>query len=100
MALTNDEQRTLDEIERALREEDPKFAATVNLGRIRRHQLLVGAAGFLLGMILLVVGEMATQALMAVGVVVSIAGFLMMIAVAAWMTRRRPRDLIIRRAAG
>jgi hypothetical protein len=35
MALSKDEQRTLDEIEHGLRAEDPRFVDTVNFDHIR-----------------------------------------------------------------
>jgi len=80
MALSKDEQRTLEEIERALLDDDPKFAASVNLDQLRHHRLLSGGLGFLLGLALLLVGAIATQAVVAIGVAVSVAGFLVMIA--------------------
>src|SRR6476646_6021589 len=54
MPLSEHEQRMLDEIERALYEDDPKFATSVNV--------------------------IATQSLLAVGVIVSVVGFLTMFA--------------------
>ena len=80
MALSKDEQRTLEEIERALLDDDPKFAASVNLDQVRHHRAFSGGLGFLLGLALLLVGAIATQAVVAIGVVVSVAGFLVMIA--------------------
>ena len=38
MPLSEHEQRMLDEIERALYEDDPKFATSVNVSRIRRRR--------------------------------------------------------------
>ena len=80
MALSKDEQRTLEEIERALLDDDPKFAASVNLDQVRHHRAFSGGLGFLLGLALLLVGAIATQAVVAIGVAVSVAGFLVMIA--------------------
>ena len=37
MPLSEGEQRRLDEIERALKTEDPKFAANITIDRLRRH---------------------------------------------------------------
>jgi len=91
MPLSKNEQRTLDEIERALREEDPKFAANVSFDRLWRHRVVVGGSAFLLGMVVMLAGEVATQTLVAVGVVVSLAGFLTMLAAAGWMFRGRSR---------
>jgi hypothetical protein len=59
-APSKDAQRTLDEIARALRDEDPKFVSTVNFGRFRRRRIIVGGTAFNLGMIALV-GEMVSQ---------------------------------------
>jgi multidrug efflux pump subunit AcrB len=84
MALSKDEQRTLDEIERALREEDPNFVSAVSFGRLRRRRIIIGGTAFILGMIALVVGEMVSQVQLAVGVVVSVAGFLGMFVALAW----------------
>ncbi|HEY5115484.1 MAG TPA: DUF3040 domain-containing protein [Mycobacterium sp.] len=91
MALSNDEQRTLDEIERALRDDDPTFADTVTFDHLRRHHAIVGGLVFLLGLMVLVVGEIASQAQLAVGVIVSVGGFVSMVAAVAWMIRRRHR---------
>ena len=85
MALSNDEQHTLDEIERALRDEDPVFVRTVDFDRLRLRRVMTGALVFLLGMVVLVVGEVASQAQLAVGVIVGIAGFVTMFAAAGWV---------------
>jgi hypothetical protein len=79
MALSKDEQRTLEEIERALLDDDPKFAASVNLDQVRHHRVLAGGLGFLLGLVLLLVGAITTQAVVAIGVAVSVAGFVVML---------------------
>ena len=91
MPLSKDEQRRLDEIEQALRDDDPLFAATVNLDHLRRHRLFVGSLVFLGGLMVLVVGEIAAQAQLAIGVIVSLAGFVTMLAAAGW-TLHRPRN--------
>jgi len=85
MALSNDEQHTLDEIERGLRDEDPVFVHTVDFDRLRLRRAMTCALVFLLGMVVLVVGEVASQAQLAVGVVVGVAGFVTMFAAAAWV---------------
>jgi len=85
MALSNDEQHTLDEIERGLRDEDPVFVHTVDFDRLRLRRVMTCALVFLLGMVVLVVGEVASQAQLAVGVVVGVAGFVTMFAAAAWV---------------
>ena len=85
MALSNDEQHTLDEIERALRDEDPVFVITVDFDRLRLRRVMTGALVFLIGMVVLVMGEVASQAQLAVGVIVGIAGFVTMFAAAGWV---------------
>jgi hypothetical protein len=58
MPLSEHEQRLLDQIERALIAEDPKFASTVRAGRPRptRRRRIQGIVLFVLGLVLLVVG--------------------------------------------
>ena len=89
--LSKDEQDRLDEIERALSDDDPRFAASVDFGSVRRHQLLVGGAVFILGIVVLVLGAVATQALLAIGVIVSVAGSVVMVAAARYPLDRRGR---------
>ena len=83
MPLSEHEQRLLDEIERALYAEDPKFASTVRGGRLRkpsRRRRVQGVVMFVLGLVMLVVG-LAVQALYVADFlpVVSILGFLAML---------------------
>ena len=81
MPLSEHEQRLLDQIERALYAEDPKFASTVRGARLRRpsrRRRLQGVALFVLGMALLVLG-VVLPLLKPGGVpVLSLAGFLVM----------------------
>ena len=58
MPLSEHEQRLLDQIERALIAEDPKFASTVRAGRPRptRRRRVQGIVLFVLGLVLLIVG--------------------------------------------
>jgi len=83
MPLSEHEQRLLDQIERALYAEDPKFASTVRGGRLRkptRRRRLQGVVVFVLGLVMLVVG-LAVPALWLAGSlpIVSILGFLVML---------------------
>jgi hypothetical protein len=75
--LSDNEQRLLEQMERALYAEDPKFASTMR-GAARRpgsaRRLMIGVGGLALGLILLVVG--VAQQLVIVGVV----GFICMLA--------------------
>ena len=79
MPLSEHEQRMLDEIERALYQDDPKFATSVNVSRIRRRRPILAALAFVIGLVMLVVGVIATQSVLALGVVVSVLGFLVMV---------------------
>jgi uncharacterized membrane protein len=80
MPLSEHEQRLLDQIERALYAEDPKFASTVRGARLRRpsrRRRLQGIALFVLGVALLVLGVVLP--LKPGGIpVVSLLGFLVM----------------------
>jgi Protein of unknown function (DUF3040) len=82
MPLSEHEQRLLDQIERALYAEDPKFASTVRGGRLRkptRRRRLQGVALFVVGLVLLVLG-IAVQWTWLGGIpVVSVVGFLAML---------------------
>ena len=91
MPLSKDEQRRFDEIEQALREDDPSFAATVTFDRLRRHRLIVGGLVFLGGLAVLLGGEVAAQVQLTIGVFVSVGGFVTMLAAAGWMLHR-PRN--------
>jgi protein-S-isoprenylcysteine O-methyltransferase Ste14 len=88
MPLSEDDQRRLDEIERALQRDDPKFAAGHSLERLRQRRLVAAGAVVLIGMVLLVVGLAVTQAALLVGVIISVAGFLFMVGGAAVLIRR------------
>ncbi len=80
MALSEHEQRMLDAIEQALFEDDPKFASSVDAARIRRRRPIVAAVLFVVGIIALVVGVIATQRILPLGVAVSVFGFVIMVA--------------------
>jgi hypothetical protein len=79
--LSDHEQRMLDQIEKALYAEDPKFAQSVRARDPRVHyrrKLLQAAIGFLLGAGLLVAGIITKYYWMGV------AGFLVMLTCAMW----------------
>ncbi|MGH4013284.1 MAG: DUF3040 domain-containing protein [Pseudonocardiaceae bacterium] len=82
MPLSEHEQRLLDQIERALYAEDPKFASNVRGARMRspsRRRRLQGIALFALGLVLLVMGVMLP--IRPAGIpVISVLGFLVMFA--------------------
>ncbi|HEY0637934.1 MAG TPA: DUF3040 domain-containing protein [Pseudonocardiaceae bacterium] len=82
MPLSEHEQRLLEQIERALYAEDPKFASTVRGAKMRgpsRRRRLQGAALFLLGLVLLIVGVMVPVRPFEIPVI-SVFGFLVMFA--------------------
>ena len=89
MPLSEDEQRRLDEIERGLQRDDPKFAAGQSLERHRFRRMLAAGGVVLIGMVLLVVGLVLSNTAPVVGVVISVAGFLFMVGGAAVLIRRR-----------
>ena len=98
MPLSEHEQRLLDQIERALYAEDPKFASNVRGARLRspsRRRRLQGIAVFVLGLVLLVVGAAVMRLWVANTVpIVSVFGFLLMFtgAVVAIFARGGGRD--------
>jgi hypothetical protein len=83
MPLSEHEQRLLEQIERALYAEDPKFASTVRGGRLgkpTRRRRLQGVAVFVVGLVLLVVGVAVPQLWLASSFpVISVVGFLVML---------------------
>lgn len=81
MPLSDHEQRMLEQIEKALYAEDPKFAQSVRARDPRVHyrrRLIQAALGFLLGAGLLVAGVITKYVWMGV------AGFLIMLTSAMW----------------
>jgi hypothetical protein len=89
MPLSEDDQRRLDEIERGLQRDDPKFAALQSLDRRRRRRMIAAGVVVLIGVVLLVVGLVLTNAAPVVGVFISVSGFLFMVGGAAVLIRRR-----------
>jgi hypothetical protein len=83
MPLSEHEQRLLEQIERALYAEDPKFASTVRGGRMRRptkRRRVQGIALFAIGLVLLVVGVALPALWLGSFPVLSVVGFLVMLA--------------------
>lgn len=82
MPLSEHEQRLLDQIERALYAEDPKFASNVRGARMRsrsHRRRVQGTALFVLGLLLLVAGVVLP--FRPIGIpVISVLGFLVMFA--------------------
>jgi len=77
--LSEHEQRLLEQMERALYAEDPKFASALRGTDLRRHyrrRALQAAVGFVLGLVLLMTGVISKI------VLVSVLGFVLMLATA------------------
>ena len=86
MPLSEHEQRLLDQIERALYAEDPKFASTVRSTDLRTHmrrRLRRAAAVLVLGFVLLVTGALTAKPLVGVAGFVVMLGALLL-ALSAW----------------
>ncbi|WP_345713117.1 DUF3040 domain-containing protein, partial [Kineococcus glutinatus] len=76
MPLSDHEQRLLEQMERALSADDPKFASAMrgsHRAQTARRRLLVGGAALVAGLVLLVIG-VATP-----NVVVGVVGFVIML---------------------
>ena len=91
MPLSDDEQRKFDEIEHALHDEDPRFSTTITIAHLRRRRTLAAVAYFCGGILLLMAGLVSTQGSVALGVMISVAGFLTMVWAVALYLRRQPR---------
>jgi len=87
MPISEDEQRRLDEMERDLQRDDPNFATGQSIERIWLRRMVAAGAALLIGMVLLVAGIITTQAILVLGVIISLIGFLSEVAGAASITR-------------
>jgi len=85
--LSGDEQRRLDEIERSLIRDDPKFAAKVTIDRVRRSRVRIAIGLLVLGAGVIVIGLIVSLGIPAVGVVVVVAGLLTVAGSAVLMMR-------------
>jgi len=92
MALSEYEQRKLEEIERALHGDDPGFASSIDMGVIRRHRRVGAAVVLMVGVLVLIAGAVAAQGLPLAGVVVSVVGFVVMVAGAGLFVAGRGPD--------
>jgi len=91
MALSEGEQRRLDEIARGLALEDPSFAQQISHQGLRRPRIVVAAAIFVVGMVALVTGLVLTDASVIFGVVILGAGLAAMVAAVVIAIRERTR---------
>jgi hypothetical protein len=83
--LSEHEQRLLDQIERALYTEDPKFAHAVRSTNPQVHykrRIVKAVLGFVLGVCVLMAGLVINAGSVTVGV--SVTGFLLMVACCVW----------------
>lgn len=92
MALSEGEQRRLDEIERALTSDDPTFGSTITIDQFRRHRAIAAAAVFIIGMVGVVAGLVLADGVLWAGVIVSLAGAGAMTAGALMFFRMRRRS--------
>jgi len=100
--LSEHEQRMLEQMERALYAEDPKFASALEGSGLRtytRRRVYQAVAGFLVGIALLMAGMVAKQ------VWLSVVGFLVMLgcavlAVTGWRKAPKPGEQPAAGAAG
>jgi hypothetical protein len=74
-------------MERDLQRDDPNFAAGQSIERIWLRRMVAAGAAILIGMVLLVAGIITTQAILVLGVIISLIGFLSEVAGAASITR-------------
>lgn len=94
MPLSEHEQRMLEQMERALYAEDPKFATALEGSGLRTHtrrRVYQAVAGFLVGIALLMSGMVAQQ------IWISVVGFLVMLgcavlAVTGWRKAPKPGE--------
>jgi hypothetical protein len=92
MALSEYEQRKLDEMEAALRRDDPGFAVNVSIDRVRLRRRVVAALEFVLGMVVVVGGLVATAVSVLAGVLISTVGLMIMVVAAVAVIRWRRRS--------
>jgi hypothetical protein len=78
MALSEYEQRKLDEIERSLHSDDPALATILDSGVVGRQRRVVAAVIVMGGLVALIGGAVTALSLPAVGIVLSVLGFVAM----------------------
>jgi hypothetical protein len=78
MALSEGEQRRLDEIAAGLTFEDPTFAQRITHAGLRRPRIVVALAMFVMGMVALVLGLVLTDASLVFGLIILGAGLVAM----------------------
>jgi hypothetical protein len=91
MALSDGEQRRLDEIAQGLTMQDPSFAQRITHGGLRRPRFVVAVLIFVMGMVALVTGLVITDASLWFGLVILIAGVAAMAVAVVLALRERRR---------
>ena len=94
MPLSDEEQRTLQQIESALLQDDPDFRAEVSIERFRkRHRRLLAISAILCvtGAVLLVAGLVTTHEQLWVGALVALCGLTIMAAGPVFLLRQWQR---------
>lgn len=107
MPLSDEEQRLLEQMERALVEEDPKFASTLRgtrFARATRARLLISSVAFVVGIVVLMSGVVLADNTTSQAVI-GVLGFVIMLASAtvglsAWHNRQASTEQENREAAG
>ena len=87
MALSDDEQRVLDEIERELQRDDREFPESVTHHDHRRRRLVAAGAVMTLGLVIVLTGLVLGRGSFEVGVITGIVGLLTMTGAAALAIR-------------
>lgn len=85
MPLSEHEQRLLDQIERELYAEDPKFAHAVRTTNPQSHykrQIIKAVLGLVAGIVVLMAGLVVSKGTLSVAI--SVTGFLLMLASGVW----------------
>ena len=90
MALSDDEQRRLEEIERALDRYGPRLAAGGSDNQRRERRWVAAAAVLGVGLVVLLTGLVLTQGSVTLGVIVVVAGMSIVTAAVALFIGPRP----------
>jgi len=90
VALSDDKQRRLEQIEPALDRHGPRFAAGGSRNQRRERRWVAAAAVFGVGLVVLLTGLLLTQSSVTLGVIVVVAGLSIVTAAVALFIGPRP----------
>lgn len=93
MPLSDAERLAIDEIERGLTLDDPRFVSSVSderFAQLQRRWVVIPAVLFVVGAVALVAGLVTTHAVLVVGVIVAALGFAAMPAAVLLFLRHHP----------